>query len=289
MYKSVETLLVDIPTIRPHKLSVATMQTQTLVLVKITATDGTVGWGEATTIGGLSYGEESPESVKAKDIAEAKKMIELKRHNTFKLKIGARPLQEDVDHVIAIKKALGPEVSIRVDINRAWTELECIRGIQQLQDGGIDLIEQPCAIQNTDALARLTQRFEVAIMADEALTGPDSAFRIAQKHGADVFAVKVEQSGGLIEACDVAKIACLAGIDLYGGTMLEGPVGTIASAHAFSTFENLAFGTELFGPLLLTQEILTTPLQYENFELVVPNAPGLGIEVDENKIEQLRR
>ncbi len=318
MYKSVETLLVDIPTIRPHKLSVATMQTQTLVLVKITATDGTVGWGEATTIGGLSYGEESPESVKAnidtyfapllssvqnqniaqisklirktingnrfakcaiqtalldiqakrlslplseilggrlrdrlpvlwtlasgdtdKDIAEAKKMIELKRHNTFKLKIGARPLQEDVDHVIAIKKALGPEVSIRVDINRAWTELECIRGIQQLQDGGIDLIEQPCAIQNTDALARLTQRF--------------------------------------------------AGIDLYGGTMLEGPVGTIASAHAFSTFENLAFGTELFGPLLLTQEILTTPLQYENFELVVPNAPGLGIEVDENKIEQLRR
>ncbi len=71
--------------------------------------------------------------------------------------------------------------------------------------------------------------------------------------------------------------------------MLEGPVGTIASAHAFSTFENLAFGTELFGPLLLTQEILTTPLQYENFELVVPNAPGLGIEVDENKIEQLRR
>ncbi len=368
MYKSVETLLVDIPTIRPHKLSVATMQTQTLVLVKITATDGTVGWGEATTIGGLSYGEESPESVKAnidtyfapllssvqnqniaqisklirktingnrfakcaiqtalldiqakrlglplseilggrlrdrlpvlwtlasgdtdKDIAEAKKMIELKRHNTFKLKIGARPLQEDVDHVIAIKKALGPEVSIRVDINRAWTELECIRGIQQLQDGGIDLIEQPCAIQNTDALARLTQRFEVAIMADEALTGPDSAFRIAQKHGADEFAVKVEQSGGLIEACDVAKIACLAGIDLYGGTMLEGPVGTIASAHAFSTFENLAFGTELFGPLLLTQEILTTPLQYENFELVVPNAPGLGIEVDENKIEQLRR
>jgi len=368
MYKSVETLLVDIPTIRPHKLSVATMQTQILVLVKITATDGTVGWGEATTIGGLSYGEESPESVKAnidtyfapllssvqnqniaqisklirktingnrfakcaiqtalldiqakrlglplseilggrlrdrlpvlwtlasgdtdKDIAEAKKMIELKRHNTFKLKIGARPLQEDVDHVIAIKKALGPEVSIRVDINRAWTELECIRGIQQLQDGGIDLIEQPCAIQNTDALARLTQRFEVAIMADEALTGPDSAFHIAQKHGADVFAVKVEQSGGLIEACDVAKIACLAGIDLYGGTMLEGPVGTIASAHAFSTFENLAFGTELFGPLLLTQEILTTPLQYENFELVVPNAPGLGIEVDENKIEQLRR
>ncbi len=65
MYKSVETLLVEIPTIRPHKMAVATMQTQTLVLVKITTEDGLAGWGEATTIGGLGYGEESPESVKA--------------------------------------------------------------------------------------------------------------------------------------------------------------------------------------------------------------------------------
>ena len=65
MYKTVETILVDIPTIRPHKLSVTTMQTQTLVLVKVTTQDGIVGWGEATTIGGLNYGEESPESVKA--------------------------------------------------------------------------------------------------------------------------------------------------------------------------------------------------------------------------------
>ncbi len=45
-------------------MAVATMQTQTLVLVKITTEDGYVGWGEATTIGGLGYGEESPESVK---------------------------------------------------------------------------------------------------------------------------------------------------------------------------------------------------------------------------------
>jgi L-alanine-DL-glutamate epimerase and related enzymes of enolase superfamily len=64
MYKSIETLLVEIPTIRPHKMAVATMQTQTLVLIKITTEDGYIGWGEATTIGGLGYGEESPESIR---------------------------------------------------------------------------------------------------------------------------------------------------------------------------------------------------------------------------------
>lgn len=368
MYKSIETLLVEIPTIRPHKMAVATMQTQTLVLVKITTEDGYVGWGEATTIGGLGYGEESPESVKVnidtyfapllktlsglnvaqtlqvikkningnrfakcaiqtalldikaqrlnlplsevlggrlrnsipvlwvlasgnteKDIAEAQKMIEAKRHNVFKLKIGSRPVEEDVEHVLAIKKALGKNISIRVDVNRAWSELEAIKGIQLLQDGGVDLIEQPCAIDNLDAMRRLTRRFDVAIMADESLMGPHSAYQIARNNGASVFAVKVAQSGGLVEGCEVGKVAKLAGIDLYGGTMLEGPVGTIASAHVFSTFENLAYGTELFGPLLLTENILKTPLNYQNFELEIPNGPGLGIELDENKIDNLRR
>lgn len=62
--ESVETILVDVPTIRPHRLSVATMNCQTLVLVRIRWADGVVGVGEGTTIGGLAYGEESPESIK---------------------------------------------------------------------------------------------------------------------------------------------------------------------------------------------------------------------------------
>ncbi len=130
--------------------------------------------------------------------------------------------------------------------------------------------------------------FDVAIIADEALTGPFSAYRVAKQYGAHVFAVKIAQSGGLLEAKEVATVAKLAGIDLYGGTMLEGPIGTIASAHTFATFENLAFGTELFGPLLLTEEILTEPLQYRDFELHLPTGPGLGVVVDENKIDALR-
>lgn len=64
MIRSIEAILVDVPTIRPHKLSVATMHTQTLVLVQVRCEDGIEGWGEATTIGGLNYGEESPESIK---------------------------------------------------------------------------------------------------------------------------------------------------------------------------------------------------------------------------------
>ena len=368
MITSIETLLVDVPTIRPHKLSMSTMSAQTLVLVRIRFADGLEAWGEATTIGGLSYGEESPESIKinidtylapillaakpknaamamavlaktvqgnrfakcaietalldaeaqrlgvplsellggrvrdslpvawtlasgdtARDIAEAEEMIARRRHNIFKLKIGARNVHEDVAHVLAIKKALGEGISVRVDVNQAWSEREAVRGIAMLQDGGVDLIEQPVVVRDRAALARLSARFQVAIMADEVLHGPADAFDLAKHAAADVFAVKINQSGGLRAAALVGQIGTVAGIGLYGGTMLEGAVGTAASAQVFSTFERLEFGTELFGPLLLTEEILAEPLQYGDFALKVPDAPGLGIQLDLDKIEFMRR
>ena len=65
LVERVETLLVDVPTIRPHKLSVATMQGQTMMLVRLYCSDGSVGMGEGTTIAGLAYGPESPEGMKS--------------------------------------------------------------------------------------------------------------------------------------------------------------------------------------------------------------------------------
>ena len=362
----VEALLLDLPTIRPHRLSVATMDGQTLMLVRIHCSDGVVGVGEGTTIGGLAYGGESPEGMKlavdtyfapllqgadatrvpalmaridsmikdnrfarsavetalldaqgkrtglpvsellggrrrdrlavawtlasgdtARDIAEAEKMLDLRRHNVFKLKIGARPLDQDIAHVAAIKRALGDRAAVRVDVNMAWSELEAARGMAALADAGCELVEQPVA--TAAALARLVRRFPTALMADESLHGPRSAFELAKAAGADVFAVKIEQSGGLYAAQQVAAIADAAGIELYGGTMLEGAVGTIASAHAFATFANLQWGTELFGPLLLTEEILATPLDYSDFHLTVPDGPGLGIALDEDRVQFFRR
>ncbi|MDK8874629.1 muconate/chloromuconate family cycloisomerase [Paracoccus sp. SSJ] len=357
----VETVIVDLPTIRPHKLSVATMNGQVLMLVRVHCSDGIVGIGEGTTIGGLAYGGESPESMKtnidtwfapvmvgqdatqvqalmariggmvrenrfaksavetalldaqgrrvglpvsellggrrrdrlpvawtlasgdtARDIAEAERMLDLRRHRVFKLKIGARGVRDDIAHVAAIKAALGDRAAVRVDVNMAWSEGEAAFGMAALADAGCELVEQPVA--STAALTRLVRRFPVALMADESLTGPESAFEIARVQGADVFAVKLEQSGGAFNALRVAAIADAAGIGLYGGTMLEGAVGTAISAHAFSTFANLQWGTELFGPLLLTEEILAEPLDYGDFELTVPRGPGLGVTLDEDRV-----
>ncbi len=366
--ESIETIIVDLPTIRPHKLAMHTMQNQTLVIIRVRCADGIEGIGESTTIGGLSYGNESPDSIKtnidhhfaplligqdasninaamlrlersirgntfaksgiesalldalgkrlglpvsellggrvrdalpvawtlasgntAKDIEEAEKMLDLRRHRIFKLKIGAGAVSQDLAHVIAIKKALGERASVRVDVNQAWDEAVALRACKVLGDNGIDLIEQPISRNNRGGMARLNLSSPAPIMADESIECVEDAFNLAREGAASVFALKIAKNGGPRAVLRTAAIAEAAGIGLYGGTMLEGGIGTLASAHAFLTLNKLAWDTELFGPLLLTEDILSEPLVYRDFHLHVSTAPGLGLAIDEERLAFFRR
>ena len=364
----IETMILDIPTIRGHVLSMATMRTQTAVLVRIKVSDGSEGIGEGTTIGGLSYGAESPEGIQSAidtyitplllgrdadnvngaiqlidklvkgnriaktaveialwdglgkrlgvpvsqlfggavhqklpvawtlasgnsetDIAEAQEMIETRRHNIFKLKIGKRSVQEDVAHVARIKQAVGEAASVRVDVNTAWSLQEARWGLKGLQDAGCELVEQPVAARYRWAMGELTKGYEIAVMADETLNGPEDALAAVRENCADVFAVKVAQSGGLKRASEVIAIGQAAGLGLYGGTMLETGLGTAAALQLFATIETLHWGTEFFGPLLLTDGILAEPLIYRDFCVEVPSGPGIGVTLDPDKIAAFRR
>ncbi|AME25575.1 MULTISPECIES: muconate/chloromuconate family cycloisomerase [Burkholderiaceae] len=365
---SVEAILVDLPTIRAHQLAMATMQQQTLVIVRLRSSDDIEGLGEATTIGGLAYGEESPEGIKLtidtylapaligmdatnvngamlklnkiargnrfakcaletalldaqgkrlgvpvstllggavrktlpvlwtlasgdtqRDIEEAEMLLAERRHNTFKLKIGRRGVREDVAHVSKIKAALGGRAKVTVDVNQAWSEVDAASGIEALEAAGVDLIEQPTPREQRGALARLASRFIVPIMADEAVTGPEDALELVRGACADVFALKIAKSGGIYAMMRTAAIADAAGVSLYGGTMLEGSVGSVASAHGFSALPQLDWGTELFGPLLLKDDIVTARPQYRDFDLHLPEGPGLGLHIDEEKLAFYRR
>ncbi|MGC2033080.1 MAG: enolase C-terminal domain-like protein, partial [Steroidobacteraceae bacterium] len=57
----------------------------------------------------------------------------------------------------------------------------------------------------------------------------------------------------------------------------------------YSTLPHLQWGSELIGPLLLADDIVAKPLRYQDFELHLPSGPGLGIELDEDKIDFYRR
>jgi len=365
---SIEAILVDIPTIRPHKLSMTTMGVQTMVIVRVKDADGLEGLGEATTIGGLAYGPESPESVKltidtyfkpqligqsadaintlrvrlnrtirgnnlaksavetalldlkgkrlnrpvsdllggalhrhlpvlwtlasgdtGKDIDEALSLLAQKRHCDFKLKIGSRKVMDDVRHVAAIKEAVGDRASVRVDVNQAWDETTAAKGMAELQAAGIDLVEQPTPMKDYAALVRLSEKFHIPILADESVADAKDMFALAAAGFAGAVAMKIAKAGGPVQALEQAIVARAAGLGLYGGTLLEGTIGSAASLHAWSTLETLHWGTEMFGPLLMKDDIVVKPLHFHDNGVDLPAGPGLGLEIDEDKLAHYRR
>jgi muconate cycloisomerase len=365
---AVDVVIADIPAVRPHVLAMTTVSIQTVVLVFVQRSDGIVGVGEATTIGGLAYGEESPEGVQLvvehylkplilgedgdrpasvmakidrqvvgnrfarcaietalldafgqscglpisellggrrqddlpvawtlatgdvdRDVAEGEQLLAARRHNIFKLKVGRRALDDDCKHAAAVARAFEGRASVRIDVNQRWSRSQANRALPQLRDAGIALVEQPLDRNDLDGARQLASQGVVPIMADEALSGPRSAWQLARTAGADAFSLKICQSGGVRPAKHVAALADASGIGLYGGTMLESGVGTAASAQLCATLPALEWGTELFGPLLLAEGILEEPLQYRDFKLVVPSAPGIGVRVDRERIRHFQR
>lgn len=361
--------ILDIPTIRPHKLSFGAISRQSPVIVQVWLRNGATGHGEAATIGGPSWNEESPESILhavtaylgpvllqqpaarfesllsrmnaacrgnwfaksavemavidavarslglpawqllggkrheslplawtlasgnlARDIEEAHAMLAARRHRIFKIKIGARAPQDDVAHVSAIARELGPTASLTIDVNQAWDGNTARRYLPELVDAGVRLIEQPVAQWNVEALKNLSANLHGGlIMADETVCLPQDAMLLARERACHVFSLKVAKHGGLLRTRKVAAIAEAADIGWYGGTMLETSLGSAASAHVFSTLQDSPHGCELFGPQLLVDDIVSTQMQIHEFALQIPDGPGYGVEIDAAKLERYDR
>ncbi len=366
---SLQTRIIDIPTVRPHKLSFGSIQQQSYCIVRAELTSGAVGWGEAATIGGASWNEESPESIQhaiqsylipavigqeagafetilqrmdkscrgnyfaksgvemalvdavarslgipayqllggklhqqlplawtlatgdvSKDLDEAHRKLADRKHRIFKIKIGARRPEEDVALVTEIAKELDGQAKITVDVNQAWDGNTARRYVPELASAGVELIEQPVAQWNTAAMASLVAMpMRTLIMADESVCTPQDAYELAHQHASHVFSLKVAKHGGLHRTRKVAAVAEAADIGWYGGTMLETSLGSAASAHVFASLAGTHYGCELFGPQLLVDDIVETPLTLRDFELVIPDGPGYGVAVDEAKLVRFDR
>lgn len=362
----IEARILDIPTIRPHKLSFGAIQKQSPVIVQLWLSNGATGFGEAATIGGPSWNEESPESIAhaidhylapavvqqkagriehvlqrmdlackgntfAKsavemalvdalsrtlglpawqllggkvheslplawtlasgdvqcDLQEAQLRLEQGRHRIFKMKIGARSPEADVAHVTQIARGLPERATLTVDVNQAWDSNTARHYLPQLIEAGVSLIEQPVAKWNVPALAQLCQELRGAlVMADETVCTPQDAMMLARANASHVFSLKVAKHGGLLRTRKVAAVAEAADIDWYGGTMLETSIGSAASAHVFSTLGGQHHGCELFGPQLLVDDIVESPIPISDYCLRLPDGPGFGVEVS---VQQLNR
>jgi muconate cycloisomerase len=222
-------------------------------------------------------------------VDEALAKVESGGHASIKLKMGALEPAADTARIEKIASSLVQVTSVRVDLNGAWDELTATRLLPRLEEAGIDLVEQPTPAWDVDALARLSALLRIPVMADESLRSDHDALTLAARRAADVFSLKIGKSGGYLATRRIAAVAQAAGIACHGGTGIESSLGTLAGAHLLATLPAVTYGSELFGPLLMTDGLLAEPLDYRDGALHLPDGPGFGIDLDEDRVARYAR
>ncbi|EPR12541.1 hypothetical protein RLDS_11240 [Sphingobium lactosutens DS20] len=223
----------------------------------------------------------------AADIDDAARMLQERRHKTFKIKMGFEGPETESRRVMRTARAIhdiAAHAVVTVDLNQAWDIATCARYLPQFEDAGIAMVEQPLPHWNRDGMAALSLRLRMAVVADEGLWDFHDAYASFKSGATGLYGVKIGKGGGIRRAYKAAAVAEAAGIPIYGGMALESSLGTAAALQLFSALPALDWDCELIGPLLLADDLATEPTRYRDFEVVVPGGIGLGVQPDHDKI-----
>ncbi len=223
------------------------------------------------------------------DVKEAHEKIEQNVHFHFKMKAGKLPAAKDAERAIEVAEKLRGFTTVGIDPNGSWDELTTRKWMERLYEAGIEFLEQPLPKANIEGLARLKEMAMVPIMADESASTLQEVDSLLKQNAADIISLKIHKSGGMSRVKKIAAMAEAAGVPCFGGTSLESSIGTAAALHVYSTLPNLTEGCELFGPIWLADDIVEQPLKFGDGSIFLPEGPGLGVTLDQSKLEKYRR
>jgi L-alanine-DL-glutamate epimerase-like enolase superfamily enzyme len=204
--------------------------------------------------------------------------------STLKTKAGAN-MQEDLDMVRGVRDAVGNKLKLRIDPNRAYSLHEARELVRRLEPYDLEYLEQPIAAEPLSDATWLRRQSRVPIALNESVTDPASVLDILRADAAAFILPDTHAAGGILPCvtigriCEAARIPCImhCGHDL--GPKTAAMLHVAAACQAYS----LANDSTYYG---LEDDIITERFQIQRGTITVPNKPGLGIEVDP---ERLRR
>jgi muconate cycloisomerase len=217
---------------------------------------------------------------------------------TIKIKVGQDP-QRDVEIVRAIREAVGPKLDLCVDANEGYaTPGEAIRTIRAMEPYGLKYAEQP--VMGIERIAEVSRAIDTPVMADESAWSAHDVIQIIERRAAEIVSIYATKPGGLYRAMEVAAVCSAAGIVCNVNGSVETGVGnranlTLAAAAPAVTLSNVipvstpaSANKGQLGGIYYKDDLLAEPMRFVDGAIEVPAMPGMGIAVDEAKIEQYR-
>jgi L-alanine-DL-glutamate epimerase-like enolase superfamily enzyme len=225
----------------------------------------------------------------AEMVADAERIRDVYGITTFKVKVGRRPVDLDVGPCRALRAALGPGVELYVDGNRGWTPSEAARALRAMADLDLTLAEELCPADDVLGRRWLVSQTIVPTVADESATTPGQVTRELLDGAATMISIKTARTGFGTSRRILHQAEGL-GVEVVMGNQVDGQIGTactvaFGAAHRHSSRR----AGELSNFLDMSDDLLTEPLQIIGGELAVRPGPGLGIEIDPDKLAHYRQ
>ncbi|WP_328323599.1 muconate cycloisomerase [Kribbella sp. NBC_00382] len=202
-------------------------------------------------------------------------------YSAYKVKIGG-DLDSDAAAIETVAEVAGAK-PLWLDANQSYRP----SALKQLLDRTshvrtIHCVEQPVPSTDTLAMHRLRELIDLPIAIDEGSFTAQDLARAIRLDAADLVVVKICKAGGLRNALKTAQVALSAGIEILASGLTDCGIGFAAALHLFSQLD-LALPAELNGPELLS-DLYVEGLTITKAVATVPTAPGLGVQVDEDRI-----
>ncbi|MEO5909668.1 MAG: dipeptide epimerase [Pelobium sp.] len=238
-----------------------------------------LGGEKRQVITDMTIGIDSPEGM----ANTAKKHVE-NGCSIIKIKLGKK-VDEDIERVKKIRKAVGEDVILRLDANQGWTFEEAILALNELKKFDIEFCEQPMRTWYDDLLPELKKLSPIKITADESCFNHHDARKLIKSKSCDYINIKFAKSGGIHEGLKIYDEARMHNIPCMIGSMLESRIALTANLHFALACPQIKFfdlDTCLLGHLV---DPVVGGLTYKGFELFVNNEIGIGADADEQFLE----
>ena len=206
-------------------------------------------------------------------------------YRTMRLKLG-HGIAEDVSILQAMRKEFGGQVRIRVDYNQAYSPQEAVKAIQAIEPYDIDVAEQPVAAADYVGMGYVQTRVSTSLMAHEGCFSFSDVITLRELSGIGVVGINTERPGGITAALKAMDFATGQGMGIVIHNQSAG-ISSAALIHlAAARLPTLGHAVELFGYVMLEDDLITYPIDYSGGIARVPAGPGWGVTLDQAALDK---
>jgi muconate cycloisomerase len=205
--------------------------------------------------------------------------------NTIRAKLGTS-IKEDVKIMEKMRETLGGDVRIRVDYNQAYSPPEAVRAIKAIEPFGIDFAEQPVRATDYVGMAHVQKHVDTPLMAHEGCFSLQDIITLVELGAVGVVGVNSERPGGVTNALRAITYAEQKGMGVVIHNQTLGIAAAMQIHLASARYHSLGHATELFGHVMLEDDLLTEPIDYSEGFARVPAGSGWGVQLDEDALKR---